>query len=101
MGIISKSVAHTCLLVQGAYGDFSNLMTNSTVGGGHLHFYRGHQEKPGIYVTNSGYQLGFRASTRSEQRSLEKQRTGVGTGTGGMWLDCRQWLRAAGLLGLW
>ena len=63
------------MLVQGAHGDFSNLTTKSTVKRqASSNFITAIKRNQGGTFQNSGDQLGFRASTRTGQRSLEKQR---------------------------
>ena len=62
------------MLVQGAHGDFSNLTTKSTVKRQASSNFTAIKRNQGGTFQNSGDQLGFRASTRTGQRSLEKQR---------------------------
>ena len=62
------------MLVQGAHGDFSNLTTKSTVKRQASSNFTAIKRNQGGTFQNSGDQLGFRASTRTGQRSLEKER---------------------------
>ena len=63
------------MLVQGAHGDFSNLTTKSTVKRqASSNFTAIKRNQGGTFRNSSRVQLGFRASTRTGQRSLEKQR---------------------------
>ena len=60
------------MLVQGAHGDFSNLTTKSTVKRQASSNFTAIKRNQGGTFRNSRIQLGFRASTRTGQRSLEK-----------------------------
>ena len=72
MGIISKSVAHACS--GGARGFFKPNDQEYGEAAGVASNFTAIERNQGGTFQNSGDQLGFRASTRTRQRSLEKQR---------------------------